>query len=147
MRRQELIINIFLIAFSLFMSFWIIPAQTAAPTEYGLNGDVLPTLCCSIIGIVASFQIFSGMLKGLRPDDGNGLSVELLLHALKWFLPMFAIIPLWYYCGFITGSVSVLFALLLIAGRRDFKIIIPIAVGIPVAIMLLMLYGLQVPMP
>lgn len=147
MRRQELLINVLLIAFSLIMIFGIIPAQTAPPVEYGLDGDILPTLCCSVIGILAGFQIVSGVLKGIRPDDGSGLTVELLLHALKWFLPLFSIIPLWYYFGFLAGSIPVLLALLLIAGRRDFKIIIPVAVGIPIAIMLIMLYGLQVPMP
>ena len=147
MRRQELLINVLLIAFSLIMIFGIIPAWTAPPVEYGLNGDILPTMCCSVIGIVAVFQIVSGVLKGIRPDDGKGINAELLIHALKWFLPMFAVIPLWYYCGFLAGCIPVLFVLLYLAGRRDYNVIIPLAAGIPVVIMFLMLYGLKVPLP
>lgn len=147
MRRQELLINVLLIAFSLIMIFGIIPAWTAPPVEYGLDGDILPTLCCFVIGSCAAFQIVSGVLKGIRPDNGQGINAELLLHALKYFLPMFAVIPLWYYCGFLAGCIPVLFVLLYMAGRRDYKLIIPLAAGIPVVIMLLMLYGLQVPLP
>lgn len=147
MRKQEVIINILLIIFSLGMIFYIIPAWTAEPTEFGIAGGTLPKLCCSVIGILAVFQLISGMIKGIRPDNGNGFNLEVLWHVIKWFVPMFAIIPLWWYCGFLVGSISVLLALLLIAGRRDFKVIIPLAVLLPVGIMLVLLYGLQVPTP
>ena len=57
------------------------------------------------------------------------------------------VIPLWYYCGFLAGCIPVLFVLLYLAGRRDYNVIIPLAAGIPVVIMFLMLYGLKVPLP
>lgn len=147
MRRQEVIINVLLILFSLGMIFHIIPAWTAAPQEFGLSGGTLPTLCCSVIGILAAFQLFSGFVKGIRPDNGKGLTMEVMFHIIKWFAPMFCIIPLWYYFGFLPGSISVIFVLLLLAGRRDFKLIIPLAVIVPTALMLVLRYGLQVPTP
>lgn len=147
MRRQEVIINILLILFSLGMIFWIIPAWTADPQEFGLSGGTLPRLCCAVIGILAVFQLISGVIKGIRPDNGQGFTVAMAIHLVKWFVPMFCIIPLWYYCGFLPGSIAVILALLLIAGRRDFKLIVPLAVLLPVAIMLVLRYGLQVPTP
>ncbi|MBR3881196.1 MAG: tripartite tricarboxylate transporter TctB family protein [Mailhella sp.] len=147
MRKQEIIINFFLLAFALGMIFWIIPAWTAEPTEYGLAGGTLPSLCCWSIATLATFQIISGVLKGIRENDGKGITWPVMLHMVKWFAPMFCIVPLWYYFGFLTGSIPVLFVLLLLGGRRDWKIIVPVAVGIPVLIMLALLYGLQVPTP
>lgn len=147
MRRQEVIINILLILFSLGMIFWIIPAWTAEPQEFGLSGGTLPRLCCSVIGVLAAFQLISGFIKGIRADNGKGLTLEVCFHIVKWFAPMFCIIPLWNYCGFLAGSIAVIFVLLLMAGRRDFKLIVPIAVILPVVIMLVLRYGLQVPTP
>ncbi len=147
MRRQEAVINVLLIIFSLGMIFWIIPAWTAAPQEYGLSGGTLPKLCCAGIAILAAFQLLTAFIKGIRPDDGNGITLEVLLHVGKYFLPMFCIIPLWNFCGFFIGSVVVILTLLLVAGRRDFKRIVPLAVLLPAVIMLLLRYGLQVPTP
>ena len=147
MRKQEFVINILLIAVSLAMVFYIIPKWTADPQEYGLSGGSLPTLLCVVIGLLAALQIFSGLVKGLRPDDGKGLTLGVVLHVVKYFVPMFCIIPLWKYCGFMIGSIIVLLALLLIAGRRDYVRIAIIAALLPAGVTILLLYGLQVPTP
>lgn len=147
MRKQELIINLLLIVFSLGMIFYIIPTWTAEPQEYGLSGGSLPTLLCVVIALLAAMQIISGVIKGIRSDDGKGLTLEVVLHVFKYFVPMFCIIPLWRYCGFMIGSIIVLLALLLIAGRRDYVRIGLIAVLLPAGVTLVLLYGLQVPTP
>ena len=72
MRKQEFIINLLLIAFSLGMIFYIIPTWTADPQEYGLSGGSLPTLLCVVIALLAAMQIISGLIKGIRSDDGKG---------------------------------------------------------------------------
>lgn len=147
MRKQEIVINMLLILFSAAMFFLVIPAWTGEPQEYGLSGGTLPKLCCAAIALLAALQIVSGILKGIRPNGGTGISREMLLHLLMYFGPMFCIIPLWKYCGFLAGSAAVLFLLFLAAGRRDWKRIVPLSVGIPLCIMLLLRYGLQVPTP
>ncbi len=147
MQRQDAVIDLILIAFSLVMIFYIIPTWTAAPEDYGISGGTLPMLCCSVIGVLAAFQLISGMIKGFRLGNGYGMNIGMVAHISKYFIPMFCIIPLWEYIGFWAGSAAILFSLLLITGRRNFILLIPISVILPAAIMIILRYVLHVPTP
>lgn len=148
MRIQEFCINLLLACAGLLFIFVIIPQWTEPGfDDVGLMAETLPSMCCWVIVGLSVLQIIEGLRLGLKKSDGKEISLEILVHMIKFFVPMFMIIPLWTYLGFFPGSIIVLATLLLVSGQRSAKVLLPICLLVPGVVYCLLWYGLNVPTP
>lgn len=148
MRRQEFIVNLLLMAASLFCIAYVIPVWSPEPEDLGLAPATLPTLLCGLVFVLALLQAIKGWRLGIDwGARGVPISKGVVVHLIRYFAVMLCIFPAWSYLGFLGGSVVVLFLLYAVTGIRNKVVTGLICVGLPVVCYLLLQYGLRIPTP
>ena len=147
MRIQEFCVNVLLVIGSILMILFIIPEWTPESEGYGLAASTLPNAMCAVIGVLAFFQLAGGLRRGLRWGGEQPVSLEVILHLIKYFGVMLLIFPAWKWLGFVPGGMVVLALLFLVTGIRNRVAVVAISLLLPVVCYVLLWYGLHIPTP
>lgn len=147
MRFQELCVNVLLLAGSILMLLVIIPQWTPESDGYGLAASTVPNAMCSVIGLLALFQIIGILRKSLTESAPKPFNSATFLHLCKYFAAMCLIFPAWKLLGFVFGSMAVLALLYLITGIKNWLAVGVTCISLPLAAYALLWYGLHLPPP
>lgn len=147
MRIQECCVNVLLLIGSIVMVLFIIPEWTPESEGYGLAASTLPNAMCAVIGALACVQLACGVRRGLVRNQDNPVSLEVVVHLVKYFGVMLLVFPAWKWLGFVPGGMAVLALLYVVTGIRNIAAVVAISVLLPVVCYALLWYGLHIPTP
>jgi len=154
--RQNIIAGAVYLLFGLFVIFVLIPLGVDEPANVehaALAPSYWPKIICSALAALGLAILVRSMLQlKKRPSTTAHKEVEQVPETTMWravvvVVGYFLLYALLEKLGFVLATVIALALLMLFAGERRVKILLPVSLGVPVALYLFFTKAASIPIP
>lgn len=150
MQKANFISGVILSAFSLWMLVYAIPVHTGEGFDYGLSPAGLPKVMAVAILVLALIQTFTHIpLKSKRPKekDPDGFDSSHGTFLLKIGVLFTLTLVSMNLAGFLTASIFFMLVFQYLCGQRNYLLLIPLAVFVPLTLKYAFWYGMGILLP